>query len=175
MSLTVKFSSKQGFDQMEKSFKEYNDNLKKKILELGKEAEEEILKNIVEKKKRPQTGEPTDLENNIKLEIKSDGVSWGIGKIADLNLRVPFWRALNWGSSHMVGKHLPPGTFQPGVSMPVDRMAGGNNPDGRWKEGMYGSVGGERYSPIVKNPIQPINYIEKTVFWLQNQIKRIKV
>jgi hypothetical protein len=118
---------------------------------------------ITENKVRPQAGDPTDLENAISVDYFENG--WGVGDIEILNksLGKNAWAAINWGSFHLIGKHLPPGEFVPGKAEPSKE----NFRQGRWKRP-------GAYSPIVTKPIPAMNYIEKTIFWLSEKFNALK-
>lgn len=156
-----------GFDLLKENFMKIQEIAKEEINKLGHDTAEKMKETISAGKVRPQVGEPTTLENAIEVEYFGDKEGWGVGNIDKLNDSVNYWKAVNYGSSHMVGKHLPLGVFDPGEPAP-------NNVafrKGRWKKG--DSYDGKSYSPIVKNPIPPMNYIEKTVNWLQNELNNL--
>lgn len=131
------------------------------VTKLGLETVEKMRAVINDGKVRPQSDEPTALENAIDIEYFENG--WGVGDIEKLKQSAPGWAAVNFGSNHMVGRHLPLGTFNPGEPAPTDSFFR----VGRWKKGE--EYQGKKYSPIVKKSIPPMNYIEKTVFWLANK------
>ncbi len=188
MSLTFTFKSKDDpantlnlFDSLIKDIKADNEDIKKQISLLGSQTQDKMKDFINGNKVRPQNGEAIQLENSITLEI-FDKDGWGIGDIDYLNTLAPYWAAINWGSSHMVGRRVPSGYFSPGIPNPtVDAFR-----DGRWVEneflggGMVGGntgfpgTGGAHWSFIVKNPIMPMNYIENTVFWLDDKFNAIR-
>lgn len=143
------------------------EKLRNQADQLGIETVQQLHAIIDEGRVRPQ-GDSKTLQNNLIVEFFETG--WGIGDIDKLNVNAPFWAALNFGSSHMVGKKLPPGSFAPGVPNPTSS----DFRKGRWQKGQAGSLGGKLFSPIVTKPIQPTNYIEKTVFWLSNKFKQLK-
>lgn len=129
-----------------------------RIMALGIETAEKMKSTIKQNKVRPQAGAPTKLENSIDMERIMEGtniIGWGVGDINRMDTEAPYWKAVNWGSAHMVGKHLPGGGFVPGESKP----ASAHFREGRWQKGA-----GD-YSPIITKPIPPMNYIEKTVHW----------
>lgn len=138
---------------------------------LATETALEMKKIISSSKTRPQAGEPTLLENAIAPEFFDGG--WGVGDVQLLNKAAPHWAAVNFGSTHLIGKILPPGIFAPGVPQP---MGGGYPPvrDGRWKQGFSDPINGRKYRPTIKNPIPAMNYIEKTVFWLSNKFNELR-
>jgi len=142
--------------------------IKKEIDILGEATAQNMKDAIIANKKRPQSNEIALLENTIDVEYFENG--WGVGDIGKLKVNAPWWAAFNFGSSHMVGKHLPQGTFQPGVPNPTNEDFRG----GRWKKDKYGSLGGALYSPIVKKPIPATNFIEKTIFWLNAKFAELR-
>ena len=168
--LNMSFVSKTGdpFGEIIKEINADEQKTKEQINALGQETALEMKKIINDNKVRPQAGEATVLENIIDVEYFENG--WGVGNLDLLQSHAPWWSALNWGSSHMIGKHLPPGTFQPGVPKPTNE----DFRSGRWKKGTLGSIGGKLYSPIVKKAIEATNYIEKTIFWLSSKFDALK-
>jgi hypothetical protein len=160
--LTTIIVTKNGFDKIRKEIEAKNESFKAEIMKLGDETSDKMISIIQENKKRPQNGEPTVLEDNLKVDKfdNKDTYGWQIGNISILDQVVKYWRAINWGSLHMIGKHLPSGIFQPGNPKPDSD----NFRDGRWVKGEGG------YSPIVKNPIPAMHYIEQTKFFLENKL-----
>lgn len=142
------------------------EELKKSLNDLGPKTQEKMKSIIGESKVRPQNGEPLDLENHISLEYFEDG--WGVGDIDILNDQAPYWAAINWGSSHLLGKRVPMGAFSPGEPKPSQDFFR----QGRWAEGVAGYTQAH-YSFIVQKPIEPMNYIETTVDWLKGQIDEL--
>lgn len=138
------------------------DGLKAKIKELGATTRDKMKETITINKKRPGGGE---LEKSITVDYMVDGVSWGVGNISKLNSEVPYWKAVNWGSSHIVGKKVPAGEFAPGEARPSKPSFRA----GRWIKGTG------KYSFVSKNPIPPMNYVEKTVFWFKSVLGLLKV
>lgn len=118
---------------------------------------------ITENKVRPQVGDPTLLENAVLVPDYFEN-GWGVGDIEVLNSQAPYWRAVNFGSSHMVGKRVPQGKFVPKNDAPDPASFRQD----RWKIGRFG------YSFIVKNPIPAMNFIEKTAFWLSKKIDELR-
>lgn len=156
------------------SFKEIYEDLTKidkdltsQMMEVGDQAAIKMRSIIADGKVRPQTGEPTKLENNIDVEYQKNG--WGVGDIEKLKAKAPHWAAINWGSSHMKEKWLPPGIFGPGNPKPNSA----DSRTGRWIPG--GSTGTTSYSGKVKNPIPAKNYIEKTVNFVRSKILALKL
>jgi len=141
-----------------------NKIFKQELKDLGSQTEDKIKSVISSSKVRPQAGDPTTLEDTMYVEYFDNGVQygWGVGKVDELNDKAPYWRAVNYGSSHMVGRRLPLGIFNPGEGKPSSE----NFRDGRWQEG-----GG--YSPIVTRPIPPMNYLERTSEWLKSRVSAL--
>ena len=117
---------------------------------------------IDQDKVRPQADEPTTLEDTIQAEYFDDG-GWGVGDMDQLDENAPYWLAVNYGSDHMVGKIVPQGAFAPGNPEPDPN----NFREGRWKKGQG------KHLFVVKNPIPAMNYIEKTINWLQEKFASI--
>ena len=152
------------FDSFIRELQDDSELIKKQLSELGGETALKMILCIQENKVRPQNGMPATLEHNINCENFSDG-GWGVGNIEDLNQNAPWWPAINWGSSHMVGRRVPNGSFDPGIAHPTPDAFR----DGRWIKGTG------HWSFIVHNPIPPMNYIEKTIDWLRSEINKIGV
>lgn len=156
--------------------------IKAQVDALASETAKQMKQVIVDNKKRPQSDEPTELEAAIYEEYFDDG--WGVGDVDYMNQTVGYWAAVNWGSSHMVGRRVPNGYFAPGQPNPT--------PDafrqGRWKVGDLDDTGhsiegGEtglqgagqgHWSFIVGQAIPPMNYIEKTGDWLDSRLDEVQ-
>lgn len=162
MGIKVRYNTQGGFESIIASVKNIDADLKRQIRGLGEETAQTMKETIKNNKERPQAGEPTTLENNIEVEFFSDGVSWGVGEIDRLNSNAEYWRAVNYGSKHLVGKMLPFGFFSPGQGKPSSK----SSREGRWQKG--GS-----HSAIIKKPIPAMNYIQKTVDWLSRRFQQI--
>lgn len=132
--------------------------LAQQVKQLGMETEAKINAIIQQNKKRP--GGNNKLEQSMTLEYFGDGISWGVGNISYLNAMVPYWKAVNWGSAHIIGLQVPMGGFTPGESKP----SAGSFRAGRWQPGT------NEYSFTSKKPIPAMNYIEKTIFWFRTRI-----
>lgn len=161
--LQIKFTRKNTdpstlFDEILADVKVDNAQIKKQVLALGALTTTMMLAIIVANKKRPQNGEELSLENHIKTEFFEGG--WGVGAIEELKENAPYWAAVNWGSSHMVGKRVPNGAFSPVKEQPDQAFFRQD----RWVKGKG------HYSYVVKRPIPAMNYIEKTIFWLSDAI-----
>ena len=111
--------------------------------------------------KRP--GSVGTLAESIKAyEINANTV--GVGKVSELPI---YWAAQNFGSGHLVGKRVV-GHFSPGNPFPDS---------GSFRAGrlIHHSTGIEPFIPIdISKPIPPMNYIQKTVNWL-NTVWRIEM
>jgi len=133
------------------------------VRELGMECYNHIKENIKSKLKRPNS--TNNLINSITYKdlLGTGQVGFAIGDINTLDEKAKYWRAVNWGSSHMVGRHLPRGFFRPGKSKP-DRA---EFRKGRW----YSSEGRmSKYSPIVKMPIPPMYFVESLHYFARERI-----
>ena len=117
---------------------------------LAKETENVIRETIRASVKRP--GSTGLLADSFHAEMTAFGA--GVGRISFLNREVPYWRHQNFGSLAIGANwqhRVPKGEFRPGEAKPTDSEFG----TGRW-------VTGGQYSFVPKNPIPPMNYIEKT-------------
>ncbi len=145
-------------EQFEKIIEEQIKSTQDSLLKLGQDTRDYMRQVIVGNTNRPEsTG---DLIRTIEAHPLPDGV--GVGKVADLPV---YWAAVNFGSNHMVGKHLPLGSFAPGVPKPDLADFRG----GRWQKSY--SPGGNLYSPLVTKPIPAMDYIQKTGNWANTEIK----
>lgn len=149
------------FDDILKEVKVDNAEIKKEVNNLASLAAQYMIAVIRANKKRPQNGEDLTLEDNIKFEVFEGG--WGVGDIEELKKEAPYWAAINFGSSHMVGKRVPNGKFEPGQEQPDQAFFR----NGRWQKGEG------HFSFVVKNPIPAMNFVEKTVFWLSDIINKM--
>lgn len=156
MSIRFRFFGGDGFKEIKSSVNTHEEHLRQQISDLGDETSQKMKEVIEQNKVRPQAGEPKTLEETINVEHFADG-GWGVGDINVLNQKVPYWRAVNFGSAHMVGKKVPMGAFNPGDPEPNAE----SSRQGRWKKG------DGKHIFTVKNPIPPMNYIEKTVNFLK--------
>ena len=159
MAIQIKFFDGDGFKDIQASVNQHEEKVRKEISDLGDDTAQKMRDTIDQGKVRPQADEPTTLEENIQCEHFTDG-GWGVGDIDALNEQAPYWRAVNFGSFHMVGKKVPLGAFNPGDPEPNQE----SNREGRWKKGQG------KHLFTVKNPIPATNYIEKTVNWLKLKI-----
>ena len=103
---------------------------------------------------RPQVYGKPNLIDGMEFEVFQtlDGFGWGIGPIDKLDEHFPYWRAVNYGSSHMVGRVVTPGLFSDNDGCPD----ASHFREGRWRPG----AGNKAFR--VKNPIPAMNYIENT-------------
>jgi hypothetical protein len=162
--LKIRFVTGNLFDEIKESIFLHDENIKREVKELGEKTAEKMNEVITSNKKRPQAGEPTTLEDNIDVTHYKDGSGWGVGEISKLDKNAPYWRAVNFGSSHLVGKTIH-GQFEPGEPKPNPQD--GANRTGRLKTGWY--------TVTIKNPILPMNYIEKTINFVRRQINNLKM
>lgn len=177
--IEISFKSQDGsvnpFDSFFKEINATDEEVQKQLNDIAEETAKKMIDVITDNKVRPQSDEPTELESHINAEVFEGG--FGVGDIQELNDEVGYWAAINWGSSHMVGRRVPNGFFQPGQANPT--------PDafrqGRWKksEDIGGMAGGNtgfpgtgkaHWSFVVNQPIPPMNYIEKTATWLDTRL-----
>lgn len=150
---------------------EYQFEIQERIMEVGLQGHEYMVNFIKHNKKRP--GGYGNLEKSITLDIlkTTSGIEIGIGNKTVLNERAKYWTAINYGSSHIVGKRIPGGAFYPGNPMP-DRSS---FRQGRFisETGTFTAMTGTKsYSFVSKRPIPPMNYIENTNHYIINQINR---
>ena len=166
---SVKFSlSGRGAKDLRLSIKKLRvteNSLRRSVRALGDETDKKMKEIIQSRKVRPQAGEPTELENNIDVTHfeSSDSVSWGVGDIRKLDAGFPGWKAVNYGSRHIVGLRLPVGGFDPGNPVPNSS----DSRKGRWKQERNGWVA------VIKNPIPPMNYIESTLFFVKQKFENL--
>jgi len=147
----IKVNSKSLEHEVVDFFLPLSNNQLKKAADL---TAQEMKDNIVASIQRP--GSTGNLADSIFAERVSE-LAYGVGNISYLDVNAKYWRAINYGSNHMVGKKLSPGTFSPGLAMPD----AGSFRNGRFYENT--SQGGSLYAPIVRRPIEAHNYIERTV------------
>jgi hypothetical protein len=118
------------------------------------------------------------LESSIQVEQPSPDVV-GIGNINTMNERAKYWAIINWGGMVASKARRVPGFFD-GNREPL----GGFRGTGVGKEEFFYTprglklfvYGGANKSPktsmmIVRNPIGPVGYIEKTQSWLMDVAK----
>lgn len=176
--IRVRFVKKgKGFGEAERDLLLKEKTLKVELMALGTQTKKQMKNTIKKSVKRPRASEPKTLETAITVEkFNSPGeFGWGVGNIDKLNTEVvgqdgkPYWRAVNYGSSHMVGKYLPPGIFRPGTAKPTSDAFR----KGRWKAGDTTGAG-KKYSAKVTKPIPPMRFIERTTIWVGRQFRKIK-
>jgi len=132
-------------------------NFQRQAILMGKSLHTFVKEYIKNHAKRPGYRGKIANTINFKSFIKSKKIGFGIGEISVLDEKTDrAWRAVNWGSSHMVGKKLPVGYFRPGKAKP-DRA--------HFREGRWYSTGGvmSKYTPIVKMPIPPMYFVEALI------------
>ena len=133
-----------------------SNKLKSRFMTLGIEVMAEMQNRIRSNIKRP--GATGRLVNSITYEPIKDG--WGVGNMATMPI---YWKAFNWGSGHLVGKHLPVGGFNPGNPKPSQS----DFRTGRWEKGKG------NYSPLITKPIPATNFLEQTVTWVHYKVMQI--
>lgn len=169
--------TKRGFGEAVRDLEIKEKTLKRELMVLGDKTKSKMRDIIAKNKKRPRAGEPKTLENAITVEkfVRLGEFGWGVGNIDKLNSEAvgqdgkPYWRAVNYGSSHMVGRFLPLGIFRPGIAIPNNQAFR----KGRWKAGLS-TGGGKSYSAKVMKPIPPMKFIERTTVWVGRQFRRIQ-
>ena len=136
------------------------------IIETGEKINEDLKEFIDNHIKRPSS--KGNLKNAITHEsIIEPGVTgFAIGDIKVLDEKAKYWRAVNWGSSHMVGKHLPRGFFKPGKEAPDSTEFR----KGRWYSGSGKKA---KYSPIVTKPIPPMYFVEHLLSYARRAIEKL--
>jgi hypothetical protein len=156
------------FDTFIKDIDVSDKEIQKKLNDIGKETADKMIEIIDDNKVRPQSDEPLDLEAHINCELFDGG--FGVGDIEDLNENVGYWAAVNFGSSHMVGRRVPSGMFSPGEPAP----SSDDFREGRWKPGEeLAGAGKKHWSFLVTKPIPAMNYVEKTATWLDNRLDKL--
>lgn len=149
-----------GFKDLKKSLsiiRRQEANFKANFKATGDEIAEDMIKDIDNKRVRPKSGK-SKLTSSIDVEHQEgrNSISWGVGKISKMDKEVvgqdgkPYWRAVNFGSAHIVGLLLPKGGFTPGDPEPKSTQFR----RGRW------APGSDQYHARVTKPIPPMNYIQ---------------
>jgi len=136
-------------------------------LDVGKSLHNFVKEYIKNHAKRP--GYKGKIADAISYDesIEMGKISFAIGDIAQLDEKTDrAWRAVNWGSSHMVGRKLPVGYFRLGQAKP-DRS--------HFREGRWYSTGGmmSKYAPYVKIPIPPMYFVEELIKEGKKQINKL--
>lgn len=129
------------------------------------ETSEEVRKHMIDiialgyQGKGKRAGSHGKLESTIKSEKITDD-DYGVGNIMEMNKETPYWMLLNNGGMVSPGARKVPGYFDNDIA-----------PD---KSFAVTGVGKQEFNyawftnmMIVKNPIGPVNYIEKTKDWLK--------
>lgn len=131
----------------------------KHLSQIAKASALAMRENIKASIQRP--GSTGQLERAIFAQpLDSTVRGWGVGDIDYLNRTVPYWYWINFGVAQS-GRRTPPataGSFSPGNPVPDQSSFRA----GRW------SADGSHFI-IPKRPIQPHNYIQRTLNQ-QNQI-----
>jgi len=166
-----------GFYDMVLQLQNIKPILENELVQLGNFTKSQMGLVIKQNKKRP--GSDNVLEGAIKVykEPTDTGVKIGIGKTDELNTLAPYWYFINYGISQN-GMVIPArGKFVPGYF-------GDHNPPEAGYAGLSSMMGGSigeqfhyvkggqgNYFMQPKNPISPMNYIEKTVAWVNSIYK----
>ena len=165
MGLKIVYDEVKIFEEIRVDLAIHDKNIRLEMDKIGEEAEKQIKDIIKDGKVRPQEGEPTTLEDNMKLEKFENG--WGLGNIAILDKVAKYWRAINFGSSHMVGKKMPP-YFTPGKTQP----SSDNFREGRVN---YNGSKGQGGGVVVTKAIQPMNFISRTIKIVSEKFNKLRV
>jgi len=142
--------------------KEYLIPLKEKqLLEISEATLNEIRNNIRRSIQRPNSS--GNLESSVFMEKILAG--YGIGNVDYLNQNAPYWHWINYGIAQ-TGRRIPPsyvenssimGIFSPGLPKPDVNY----EQEGRFQIGRTDN--GRIYPLFTSKPIEPHNYIERTV------------
>jgi hypothetical protein len=163
-------SQGEDLEQFVSRIKEENSELNTKLISLGKEIHSFMQQVIVSNIKRP--GSTGNLVRSIQFGVLGEGSFW-IGDIDFLNDNAKYWRFLNYGKAGTGetipggGKAVPAGIFSPGSANPDQSSFR----SGRWNVG--GNSGGRMFTFAAKRPMPSFNYIEKSIFLLENRLEDI--
>ena len=129
------------------------------LADTGKDTHNFMKEFIKSHKKRP--GGEGKLEKSIDYEFWSRGYTagFGIGTVSKLK---KYWKAINFGSAHIIGQKVPVGGFAPGEAKPNQSSFR----SGRWIPG-----GGEFFF-TAKKPIPAINFAENSFHFLRNRLAK---
>jgi len=165
MAYKVRIKGINNFARTIKLVNKIEDDLRFEITALGDEAREKMVDTIRTRTKRPQAGDEPVLENNLTITSFNGLTSfgWGLGEIARLDDVAIYWKAVNFGSRHIVGLTLPKGQFAPGNPEPNSS----NFRDGRWDKG------GGTYHARINRPIPAMNYIQTTEAFVRRRINKL--
>ena len=152
-------------DDIIKDVEVLTEEIRNQLRDVGIETQRKMIAFITDNKKRPQNGEPTTLEEHITVTTFEGDNGWGVGDIDELNQFAEYWAAVNWGSAHMVGKRVPNGSFSPVEPEPNIAFFRQD----RWV------AGAENKSFVIQNAIPAMNYIEKTVDWLNSRLDTLDI
>ena len=151
-----------------------NQRAKNDTFNLGKKTLKFITNYIESNRKRPKGINSLLLMTiNQTYEEFDLGDTWGfsLGDISTLNMRAPYWRAINYGSNHIVGRKVPTGQFIPGQPKPMPSQ---------FRRGRWETIGGggyqfgfETYSFVPKKGIPPMNYIQNTFNYVVAEIDKM--
>lgn len=128
---------------------------------VAEETQRIIRDKIRESLQRP--GSTDNLAMSFFAE-KSGTDSWGVGNINYLNSNAKYWKWLNYGVAG-TGRRIPPatmGAFNPGGVAPNSTQFR----QGRW-------TGGGEFMMIPQKPIEPHNFIERTLSEIPSIIHRV--
>lgn len=122
-------------------------------------------------------GKTGNLANAMTLDtfVGPATVGWGIGKIADLNGRVPYWRLINFGGltwAAKTGKGVP-GFFGAGNAPDKSQRGSGVGTERfHYQTTEYGEAS---YMMFPKTAIKPMNYVEATRMQLDRELQKILI
>lgn len=166
--LRINYKAEKSFEKIIKDIEISEQRFMTGLMALGTKTAETMKKKVEESKKRPQAGDSPKLENAITVEPLENG--WGVGNIDKLNREAPHWHFVNFGISQkgMIipgrGKSVPKGQFAPGEGKPDPSQFQA----GRWKTG-----DGNYSFQAKKGIVSPLDYIAKTVHWLDGEITKL--
>jgi len=139
----------EGGDFVAKQFvylKELSEKDTKRLAEVTQDVIKTTIQNVADK----PSG---NLASGFFAEKITNG--YGVGDIDQLNIHLPYWRHVNYGSQGIGANwnhYLPKGRWV----------------DGRWLKDSSG------FSGIKPNsPIQPLNYIEKTIAQIETIVQTV--
>ena len=136
------------------------------LMDIGEQTHAFMINFIKSHKKRP-AGPKNVLEDAISYDFYTAGYKCGfaIGDTNKLNFEAPYWYAINYGSSALVGKIFY-GYFFPGESRP-DPSA--------FRQGRFieSKEFGKGFKMIPKKPIPPMNYIQESNHYLGRALSRM--
>lgn len=128
----------------------------------------DVMRKIIktQAKRKPTTDQLESAIDSELIEDNRDRLSYGVGNITILDDMARYWRVVNWGG------WIPPATigYFDNYKPPIAGMTGE-----RWyyRPSEASSDPFARFIMIPKKPIPPMNYIEKTGYWIANNWRQI--